>query len=207
MPKRTSEGMRTTEFDGYKPAGRNYQPPESLDDMTQVIEMGLEALKESGGRQSTYPATEEGFNALLEQGISYFERINQINEGKDEKSKLVVPDFEGLAIWCKVSRVTLYNYANRGGAWAELIELFKTLITSARKQMTTTFRVPPMWEVFNLTNNAGYLNTSEFKLIAQSTPEQEKAALLETKLDESGLVWDEEQQEYIPIEDKGGELP
>ncbi len=164
MAKRTEEGMRTTEFDHYKPAGRDYQPPDSLDDMTQVIQMGLESLKESNGRQATYPDTIEGFQSLYEAGVSYFERINEINEGRSEESKLVVPDFEGLAIWCKVSRVTLFKYANRGGEWTELIELFKTLITSARKQMTTTFRVPPMWEVFNLTNNAGYLNTSEFKM-------------------------------------------
>ncbi len=62
-----------------------------------------------------------------------------------------------------------------------------------------------MWEIFNLTNNAGYLNTSEFKLIAQTTPEQEKTALLETKLDENGLIWDEEAQEYIPVDEKEGE--
>lgn len=206
MSKRTAEGMRTTEFDGYKPAGRNYQPPESLDDMTQVIKMGLEALEESKGKQAKYPATKQGLEALYKQGMSYFERINQINESRDKESKLVVPDFEGLAIWCKVSRVTLFNYANRGGEWTELIDLFKTLITSARKQMTTTFRVPPMWEVFNLTNNAGYLNTSEFKLIAQTTPEQEKAARLETQLDENGLIWDEEAQEYIPVSEKGSEV-
>lgn len=71
MAKRTDEGMRTTEFDGYKPAGRNYQPPESLDDMTQVIKMGLESLRESKGRQATYPATKQGLESLYKQGIHY----------------------------------------------------------------------------------------------------------------------------------------
>lgn len=45
MAKRTDEGLRTADFSEYKPAGRQYQPPANLDDMGEVIEMGLEAIK------------------------------------------------------------------------------------------------------------------------------------------------------------------
>ena len=79
-----------------------------------------------------------------------------------------------------------------------------TTIAAVKKQLSFNYKIPTVLAVFDLCNNHGYMNTSEFRISTQTTPEQEKTALLETKLDESGLIWSEEQQEYIPIEDRGG---
>lgn len=199
MAKRTSEGIRTTEFDGYKPAGREYQPPENLDDMSEVIKMGLEAVKRYGGRQATYPNTPEGIESFYQNAVSYFERINQINSCKDPDVKRVAPDFEGLAIWCGISRVTLFNYEQRGGEWAEMISIFKTLITSARKQLVTSYQVPPMWEIFNLVNNTGYYqNTNQIILSTDEMKQAQEQRQLQDKLESSGLIWNPETKEYEP---------
>ena len=76
---------------------------------------------------------------------------------------------------------------------------------SGRKQLGSIYKISPTLELVNWVNNFNYVNTSEFKLTAQSSAEAEKKATLENKLDESGLVWDEESGEYIPAEG-GGEL-
>jgi hypothetical protein len=197
MAKRTPEGLRTTDFTGYKPAGRNYQPPENLDDMGQVIEMGLESLRKSRGQQARYANTPEGLEAFYQRAVSYFERINEINSNDGQQR--VLPDFEGLAVWCGISRITLFNYENRGGQWAETIQLIKTLITACRKQVASTFKVPPMWEIFNLVNNStGYRNTNQIVLSTDEMQQKQKEIELQDSLEANALTWDAENGEYIP---------
>lgn len=206
MAKRTDEGLRTADFSEYKPAGRQYQPPTNLDDMGEVIEMGLEAIKKNRGRQATYPNTPEGLEAFYQNGVSYFERINEVNAKKDSDTARVFPDFEGLAIWCGISRITLFNYENRGGAWAEMIGVFKTLITSARKQLCTSYKVPPMWEIFNLiNNNVGYQNTNHVVLSADDMNRVQEEMKIQDQLEANDLVWNPETGEYEPDEG-GGEV-
>lgn len=197
MAKRTPEGLRTTDFTGYKPAGRNYQPPENLDDMGQVIEMGLESLRKSRGQQARYANTPEGLETFYQRAVSYFERINEINSNDGQQR--VLPDFEGLAVWCGISRITLFNYENRGGQWAETIQLIKTLITACRKQVASTFKIPPMLEIFNLVNNStGYRNTNQIVLSTDEMQQKQKEIELQDSLEANALIWDAEKGEYIP---------
>jgi hypothetical protein len=199
MAKRTDEGLREADFSEYRPAGRSYQPPANLDDMGAVIEMGLESIKKNRGRQARYPDTPEGLEAFYQAGVSYFERINEINANKDSDIARVFPDFEGLAVWAGISRITLFNYENRGGAWAEMIEIFKTLITSARKQLTTSYKVPPMWEIFNLINNGvGYQNTNHVVLSAEDMSKVQEEMRIQDRLEENNLTWNPITQEYEP---------
>ena len=199
MEKRTAEGIRTMNLDGYKTAGRDYNPPERVDDMTEVISMGLDSIKGNRGRQATYPNNNEGLEKFYNRAIAYFQRINTINGLTNADSGRVAPDYEGLAIWCGISRMTLLNYEKRGGAWTEMIQLLKTLITAARKQLTTSYKVPPMWEIFNLVNNSmGYQNTNQIVINAETSKAIREEQELELELDTKGLVWDEESGEYIP---------
>jgi hypothetical protein len=203
MAKRTEEGLREADFSNYKPAGKSYNPPASLDDMTAVIEMGLEAVKKNRGRQARYPDTPEGLEAFYQAGVSYFERLNEVNSCKDQDTARVFPDFEGLAVWCGISRITLFNYEQRGGAWAEMIGVFKTLITSARKQLTTSYKVPPMWEIFNLINNGvGYQNTNHVVLSTDDMRQVQEEMQIQDRLEANNLIWNPETGEYEP---EGGE--
>ena len=54
-------------------------------------------------------------------------------------------------------------------------------------------------------NNYGYTDKSEVELTAV-TKEQKQEAAIEAQLDENGLIWDEDLQEYIPAEERGDEL-
>lgn len=199
MAKRTEQGFRELDFDGYKPAGRDYQPPENVDEMTQTIEMGLSAIRKTGGRAAKYPEDEKGLKEFYDRGLEYFEEINKLNATKSKDQRPVVPDFEAFSIWLGISRVTLFMYEKRGGKWAELIGIFKTLIVSARKQLVTSYKVPPLWEIFNLVNNGvQYQNTSQITINSGEIEQKRKDAEIETQLDSAGLIWDEQSQEYIP---------
>ena len=201
MAKRTEQGFRELDFDGYKPAGRDYQPPECVDEMSQVIEMGLSAIRETKGRTAKYPDTDEALEAFYRKGLSYFEEINRLNATKDKDQRPVVPDFESFAIWAGISRVTLFVYERRGGRWAEMIGIFKTLIVSARKQLVTSYKVPPLWEIFNLVNNGvQYQNTSQITINSGEIEQQRQDAEIETRLDSEGLIWDEQAGEFVPAE-------
>ena len=63
-----------------------------------------------------------------------------------------------------------------------------------------------MLAVFDLANNHGYVNTSEFKVITEPPKvEQERGEDIEAKLTAAGLIWDADLQEYVPMP-KGGEV-
>ena len=207
MAKRDEKGSRIFDYEGYRPAGKDFQPPAELDDLTEILETGVERIKKNNGRPCSYPCTKEGLQKLAEACAGYIEHLNSVNSAKSEDQQKLLPDYEGLCCFCGISRRTMLTYEKtRPPEWGELIDYYKTLIMSGRKQLGSLYKISPTLELVNWTNNFGYVNTSEFKLTAQSSAEAEKQATLENKLDESGLVWDEDLQEYVPADEEGGEL-
>ena len=69
--------------------------------------------------------------------------------------------------------------------------------------MALHYKIPPMVFAFDMANNHGYINTSEFKVEVAAVPtkEQEQRTALEAEIKENGLIWDENTQSFI--EDKG----
>ncbi len=203
MPKRDEMGVKKLDYRGMKQASGNYEVVTNTDDISALLDVGIKAMS---GKPAKYPATEEGLTAFKNGIVNFFKYIDEKNAELEtiEGTSKLIPDTEGMCSFLKISKPTFYTYKRRGGEWEDAIDLAMTTIAAVKKQLSFNYKIPTVLAVFDLCNNHGYMNTSEFRISTQTTPEQEKTALLETKLDESGLIWSEEQQEYIPIEDRGG---
>lgn len=157
----TEEGIRTASF----PKGEYVElVPGECDDMQAVVNMGLETIKGvklRKGQEPKYSPDEEGLNSFLERCEAYFTRIAEIN-GSIESKHGVVADIEGLTNFLGVTRRTLRRYRERSEAWAYAVDMVEQTILSCKKQMLLTGQVPTVAAIFDLTNNHGYLSTSEF---------------------------------------------
>ena len=67
--------------------GRDFSPPAELDDLTEILETGVERIKKNNGRPCTYPCTKEGLQKLAEACAGYIEHLNSVNSVKDEKQQ------------------------------------------------------------------------------------------------------------------------
>lgn len=45
MAKRDEVGSRIFDYKGYRPAGKDFSPPAELDDLTEILETGVERIK------------------------------------------------------------------------------------------------------------------------------------------------------------------
>ena len=204
MAQRDEKGARMLDYSTYKPAGRDFEPPADMNDVSRSLDIGIRRLR--GGRKATFPATAEGLEKFKEASAQYFEYLNAQNQNKDDDSRFLLPDVEGWCTYIGISRQTLHTYeTSRTPDWTEKIQYTKTAIFSARKQLASYYKLSPTLEIFNLKNNYGYTDKSEVELTAV-TKEQKQEAAIEAQLDENGLIWDEDLQEYIPAEERGDEL-
>lgn len=197
IKKRDENGYRLLDY-----AKGSFEITETADDLTAVVSdsiRSLQALKARGGRPAVYAPTKEGLQDFLEDCSEYFRRINAINQNP-ELQKLVIPDIEGLCAHLQISRQTLHNYSvARSDDWHDAIELVRTCIASAKKQLANTYRIPPVFAIFDMVNNHNYVNASEFKLTTEE-PRAIEATKLENALEVEGLVWDEGRQEFVPAD-------
>lgn len=208
-PKHTEQGGRIIgNYNGYHPQKygiveeQKYELSDSMDDLTTILDMGIQALKV--GNTAKYPETKEGLEELKAKTIGYFEYINEANSRNDVAQR-VYPDIEGLCIYLRISRKTLLQYErDRGTEWKETIGQIKNVISACKKQLASSFKIPPILQIFDATNNFGYVNSNEFKLVAEPKPQNDRMTIdteqLEQQIQESGLVWDEDKQEFVPIE-------
>lgn len=157
--------------------GEGYAITEGTDDLTALVNLGLQSLKRGVAR---YPNTQEGLEALRQGILGYFQYINDHNQSTDEKP--VFPDVEGLCMFLRITRKTLSTYEARGGEWGELIGNAKTVITAVKKQLADTFRIPPILAIFDLCNNAGYVNSSEFRLSPEAPKDDTVPRISEKEL-------------------------
>lgn len=161
---------------------RKYEDSEILenDDLDAVLSLVIDASRKqiARGRPAEYPPTPEGLERFSEKTLQYFEFVKHTNENPDIEKPLLV-DIEGWACYLGISRVTLWSYQNRGGEWEETISFFKTCITSVKKQLGLSGRIAPLLLVFDLANNSGYKNTSEFRLTDDRPQKEVKQITLE----------------------------
>lgn len=161
-----------------------------------VLNMTIESLKI--GRPPTYPETEQGLEEFKRTTIDYFQYVKDTNASPDVDKKLV-PDIEGWAVFTGLTRRTILTYEKqRGENWRNFIEQTKNAISACKKELAFHQQIPPVVAMFDLTNNHSYVNTSEFKIEAISDKPQEKQFSLEDQIQQSGLVWDEVQEKYVP---------
>lgn len=177
--KHTPEGGRILDYTDYHPAEygkpEGYEVTNCVDDLQALVNLGIQSLKKGGAK---YPNTPEGLEMLKQGIIGYFQYIHDTNERLEDKP--VYPDIEGLCVYLRTNRQNLFNYEARGGEWAEVIGNAKGAIAAIKKQLGSTFKIPPILQIFDLTNNAGYVNSGEFRL-KQETPPDTITPALDTK--------------------------
>lgn len=185
-------------YNSYHPV--NYGKPEkyeltqNVDDLTTVVDMSIQSLKRGVIK---YPKTAEGLEMFKNNALAYFQYINEANER--DVDQRVFPDTEGLCIYLGISRKTLASYENsRSDEWTETIELIKTAIGSAKKQLSSSFKIPPVLAIFDLANNHGYKNASEFKIETSDTKSKQELPTLtpEEIAADYGLNWNEETETW-----------
>lgn len=135
-------------------------------DLGALLEVSIEQIgKRETGRPPTYADNEEGLREFLEATRQYFEYIRDANAVNEEK---LIPDIEGWSIFIGITRQTVSTYAKRSDTWRETIDYIKDSILASKKQMAFRFKIPPVVYLNDVSNNHGYLNTSEFKITAEA---------------------------------------
>ena len=187
--------MPSKELRPYREISKGLKP----EDTCAPIEMACACLKNNRGRPCTYGNTEIGLKSFIENAQGYFEYLATANKQiEDDKSQLI-PDVEGLALYLGIDRSTLCRYHDRGGEWQKVIDYFKNAIAYCKKQLAMRGKIPTVLAIFDLSNNHHYVNVSEFKL-TQSNPEPKQGDNIDEQLRSAGLVWNEELQEFEPME-------
>lgn len=177
-----------------------YLPIQPGDAMQTVLQSGIDTIRREiqTGRPSTYENTPAGLKAFMEATERYFETIRNHNANLEEGQRGMIADIEGWCISLGISRVTLMHYSQRGGNWARFIELAKDVIGASKKAAANDYRTPPVFTIFDLKCNHGYVEKSELKLTTDAR--EDEAAALQDAADEAGLIWDEQRHEYITVE-------
>lgn len=209
MASRNEKGTRQLDYSTYRPGenGKNLPEIANMSDVESILRLAQSRLR-SEVTTAIYPPTAAGLAAFKRGCDDFFEYIVSENQRLDgiPGSKHIIPDLEGLAVYLGISRKTLFNYSARGGEWETTIEYVKNAIASVKKEVAYHYGMPPVLAMFDLTNNHGYVNSSEFKIDSERTTRTKEENRLTEKLDNAGLVWDAERGEYVPVVDGQGEL-
>lgn len=138
------------------------------DDLDAVLDISIKSIKL--GRPPKFENSAAGLRDFKEASIAYLEFVRENNNDPDNENK-IIPDIENWATFMGTTRKTILEYEKRRGEeWQEFIGLMKGCIVSCKKQLAFRQKIPTVLAIFDLTNNAGYVNASEFKLV----PETEK---------------------------------
>lgn len=144
---------------------------DELDAILDISMQGLAKARESGCNP-LYANSPEGLKAFKSDSERYLAYVRDVNRTPTEGGKLrLVPDIESWAAYLGVTRHMITGYERRGEDWKAAIEAVKGIITACKKQLAFTGKMPPVLAIFDLTNNAGYVNASEFRLTADAAPE------------------------------------
>ncbi len=168
------------------------------DDIQPINSMINAALHNTMGRPATYQNNEAGLKAFTENSLSYFDYVAKANSMIDEPKRQLILDIDSWAVYLGVSKKTISEYQKRNETWNKLISLFKDAIGASKKQLALHGLIPSVLAVFDLANNHGYINTSEFKRTMEDTNKaaDDKGISLEERIAQSGLVWNDERQEW-----------
>lgn len=167
-----------------------------------VLNMTIDSLKQ--GRPPAYPNTEQGLEDFKQTTINYFQFVKETNANPDIE-KMLVPDIEALCTFLGITRATLLTYEKqRDSSWQDFIKQTKNAIAACKKELAFHQQIPPVIAMFDLTNNHSYVNSSEFRIEPIDNKAQEKQFSLEEQIQQAGLIWDDEKNEFVPaIEQRG----
>lgn len=136
--------------------------PIHADDLGAVLDMSIESIKL--GRPAKFDDTDQGLEDFKEASIAYLEYVRKTNNNPDNEHHLI-PDIESWCTFLGTTRMTILTYEKaRNNEWKEFIAQMKGAITACKKQLAFRQKIPTVLALFDLTNNSGYVNSSEFKL-------------------------------------------
>lgn len=136
--------------------------PIQEDDLGAVLDMSIESIKL--GRPAKFDDTDQGFSDFREASISYLEYVRKTNNNPGNEHHLI-PDVESWATYLGTTRMTILTYEKtRSDEWRDFIAQMKGILTACKKQLAFRQKIPTVLALFDLTNNSGYVNSSEFKL-------------------------------------------
>lgn len=143
-------------------------------EMNAFLDMGLTTLKDwkPTRNNSKYPDTAEGLFKFQRRTEAYLQYI--VDANSDPDGEHIIPDIEGWSVYLGIARVTLYSFKRRGEQWKEYIEYVAEVIGGAKKQLALRGNIPPVIAMFDLINNHGYHNTSEFHMTTVVTDDRPK---------------------------------
>lgn len=167
------------------------------EDTEAVLNLTTTVLKNLGGRPATYPNTTQGLDSFIENSLGFFEYVQNANAKLDEKAQIIA-DVELYCVWLGITRKTLILYRGRGGEWEKVVDYFKEAILGTKKQLMLKGRIPTVIGVLDLVNNHDYYNTNSFTIETKAAAEKPDKNDLESRINEAGLIWDNELKEFVP---------
>lgn len=185
--------------------------PINKGDLTPILSLAIEVSGQRMGRPAEYANTRQGLDMFINKTVEYFEYLHMVNstdaDDQDQGKSKLIPDIESWCLYLGITRQTTYNYAARGREWSDTIDFYRNAIAAAKKQLMLSGKIPPVIGVFDLANNHGYHNTSEFHLTAEPPKVEQVGSSedIEEKTKAAGLIWDIDRQEYVPMSG-GGEV-
>lgn len=136
--------------------------PIVADDLNAVLDLSIRSIKM--GRPAKFNDDMQGLEDFKQASIEYLEHVRDVNNSPDNENHLI-PDIESWATFLGTTRATILIYEKtRSEDWQEFIALIKGAITACKKQLAFRQKIPTVLALFDLTNNSGYVNSSEFKL-------------------------------------------
>lgn len=158
--------------------------PIVADDLNSILDMSIRSARL--GRPPKFPNDETGLQMLKDQSVEWLEHIRATNSNDDCENN-IVPTVEAWAVWLGTSRQNLLLLEKRGEDWKDAIQAFKTIIAACQTQLAMRQKIPTILHIFQATNNYGYINSSEFKLVPETNSMEKKIETLDSlkgKLDE-----------------------
>lgn len=180
-PNYDADGMRLQQYSRQVPC-----EVMDGDETDALLEMSIKALKRTRGRPAEYANTSEGLDSFTDRSVEYLQFIKDTNADPESGRKLM-PDIESWAVFLGVTRMTISNYRRRSEDWNATIEQFKTAILAVRKQLASNFKIPPVYAIFDQTNNYGYVNSTEFHLVPETEAGAKQPQSLESIAEQLGI--------------------
>ena len=132
------------------------------DDLNSILDMSIKSIKL--GRPAKFSDNVQGLKDFKQSSIEYLEYVRKTNNDECNEHNLI-PDVESWATYIGTTRATILSYEKtRNEEWQDFIALVKGAITACKKQLAFRQKIPTVLALFDLTNNSGYVNSSEFKL-------------------------------------------
>lgn len=168
------EGYRMPRGGKRMPSYRDIAEAMDGDELDAILDVSLQGLARARekGSQPMYSNSPEGLKSFKHDSEEYLTFVRNVNKTPTEGGKLrLVPDIESWAAFLGVTRHMITGYEKRGSDWKSTIDAVKGVITACKKQLAFIGKMPPVLAIFDLTNNSGYVNASEFRLSAEAAPE------------------------------------